>query len=39
MENEKIIAEIKAKLKGKSYKEVSEILMNIQSQLMEESIF
>ncbi len=39
MENEKIISEIKTKLKGKSYKEISEILMKLQSQLMEESIF
>jgi hypothetical protein len=34
MENEKIIAEIKTKLKGKSYQEIGEILHTIQYELM-----
>ncbi len=36
MENEKIIAEIKTKLKGKSYSEICEILNKIQYSLMQE---
>jgi hypothetical protein len=34
MENKEIIIEIKTKLKGKSYQEISEILQTIQYELM-----
>jgi hypothetical protein len=34
MKNKEIISEIKTKLKGKSYQEISEILHTIQYELM-----
>jgi len=36
--NEKLVAEIKQKLKGKSYREISDILSDIIFQASEEAI-
>lgn len=37
-ENKKLIAEIKQKLKGKSYREISDLLSNIIFEASEEAI-